>query len=132
MPDGLLPHFGLYLQGRPSPPVAWDSRWLRWPDFRLPADPVEARRALAELWQRSGRERVEIACGGGSGRTGTALACVAILDGVPAADAVRHVRQHYDPRAIETPCQRGIVISRATSGRRARAGHDPVDGGELR
>ncbi len=109
LPDGPLPHFGLYLQGRPSAPVAWESRWLRWPDFRLPADPIEARRALAGLWQRSGRERVEIACGGGRGRTGTALACVAILDGVPAAEAVWYVRQHYDPRAVETPWQRRFV-----------------------
>lgn len=37
---------------------------------------------------------------------GTALACVAILDGVSAACAIRYVRQHYDPRAAETPWQR--------------------------
>ncbi len=37
-----------------------------------------------------------MACSGGRGRTGTALACLTILDGVPAADAVRYVRQHYD------------------------------------
>jgi len=75
----------------------------------LPADPAEARRALTDLWQRAAIERVEVACSGGRGRTGTALACLAILDGVPAADAVLYVRQHYNPRAVETPWQRRFV-----------------------
>jgi len=99
----------LYLQGKPPPAVAWPSRWLRWPDWRLPADPAEARQALADLWQRAATERVEVACSGGRGRTGTALACLAILDGVPAADAVGYVREHYNPRAVETPWQRRFV-----------------------
>ena len=108
-PAGPLPQFGLYLLGRPPPPVAWASRWLRWPNWRLPTDPVEARQALADIWQRSATERVEVACSGGRGRTGTAPACLAIVDGVPAADAVGYVRQHYNPRAVETPWQRGFV-----------------------
>jgi protein-tyrosine phosphatase len=53
--------------------------------------------------------RVEIACWGGRGRTGTALACLAVLDGVPAAEAVPYVRAHYDRRAVETPWQRNYV-----------------------
>ncbi len=106
---GPLPQFALYLQGKQPPVVAWPSRWLRWPDWRLPADPAEARQALADLWQRAALERVEVACSGGRGRTGTALACLAILDGVPAADAVGYVRQHYNPRAVETPWQRRFV-----------------------
>ncbi len=85
---GHLPHLGLYLQGRPPRPVAWESQWLRWPDWWLPADPIETRQALDDLWQRSATERVEVACSGGPGRTGTALACLAVIDGVPAADAV--------------------------------------------
>ncbi len=109
LPAGPVPQFALYLQGRPPPAVAWPSRWLRWPDWRLPADPCEAPQALAELWQRADSERVEVACSGGRGRTGTALACLAILDGVPAAEAVGYVRQHYDPRAVETPWQRRFV-----------------------
>lgn len=50
-----------------------------------------------------------IACDGGRGRTGTALACLAILDGVPAADAVGYVRTLYHRRAVETPWQRRYV-----------------------
>ena len=52
---------------------------------------------------------VEVACHGGRGRTGTALACIAVLDGVPPAQAVAFVRTHYDRRAIETPWQRRYV-----------------------
>lgn len=109
LPAGPLPHFGLYLLASPPPPVPWASRWLRWLDWRLPADPVEARQALADLWQRSATERVEVACGGGQGRTGAALACLAVLDGVAATAAVRYIRQHYNPRAVETPWQRRFV-----------------------
>jgi protein-tyrosine phosphatase len=52
---------------------------------------------------------VELACGGGVGRTGTALACLAVLDGVPADEAVDYVRRHYHPSAVETPWQRRFV-----------------------
>jgi Protein-tyrosine phosphatase len=107
--DGPAPAFGVYLLGRPPPAVPWESRWLRWPDFRLPADPDQARRVLTEAWRRSATERVEVACAGGRGRTGTALACLAILDGVAAAQAVTYVRAHYDRRAVETPGQRRFV-----------------------
>ena len=110
-PAGETPQFGLYLQGRPPPPVDWSSRWVRWPDWWLPADRADARDALLELWRRAEAERVEVACSGGRGRTGTALACLAVIDGVPAGDAVRYVRRHYDPRAVETPWQRRYVAA---------------------
>ncbi|MCI3239815.1 protein-tyrosine phosphatase family protein [Streptomyces spinosisporus] len=103
------PSYALYLLGRQPPPVTWEFRWIRWPDFRLPADRAEARAALTEAWERAAGERVEIACGGGRGRTGTALACLAVLDGVPAEEAVDFVRSHYDRRAVETPWQKRYV-----------------------
>ena len=109
LPGGEPPDFGLYLLGSPPPPVDWDSRWVRWPDFRLPADRIEAAVALREVWTRADRERVEVACAGGRGRTGTALACLAVIDGVPAGDAVGYVRAGYDARAVETPWQRRYV-----------------------
>ena len=89
----------------------WPARWVRWPDWGLPTDRAAAQEALIELWQRAESERVEVACSGGQGRTGTALACLAILDGVLAADAVAFVRQHYNPRAVEIPWQRRYVIN---------------------
>lgn len=75
----------------------------------MPADRADARSALVELWRRAESERVEVACSGGRGRTGTALACLAIVDGVPAADAVGYVTERYDRRAVETPWQRWYV-----------------------
>ncbi|WP_373418214.1 protein phosphatase [Arthrobacter sp. BF1] len=79
------------------------------PIFRLPKDHDDALDALREAWIRSQRERVEIACDGGHGRTGTALACIAVLDGVSADKAVKFVRERYNPRAVETPWQRRYV-----------------------
>ncbi|MFI5484833.1 protein-tyrosine phosphatase family protein [Micromonospora echinaurantiaca] len=109
LPPGLQPTFALYLLGRQPAPVAWEHRWLRWPDFRLPSDRAAAAHALREAWARAADERVEIACGGGKGRTGTALACLAVIDGVPNGQAVAYVRQHYAAGAVETPWQRRFV-----------------------
>jgi protein-tyrosine phosphatase len=89
--------------------MTWEARWIAWPDFRLPRDPSDAADALREAWRRADEERVEIACSGGRGRTGTALACVAVLDGVPSDQAVAFIRQHYDAHAVETPWQRRYV-----------------------
>ncbi len=110
LPDGQEPTFALYLLGHEPPAVGWESRWLRWPDFRLPADPVAASEALCEAWTRAASERVEIACGGGIGRTGTALSCLAVLDGLAPQDAIEYVREHYARRAVETPWQRRFVL----------------------
>src|SRR3954465_2467933 len=116
LPPGPLPDLGVYLLGRRPEPVPWEERWVRWPDFRLPTDPAELRTALLEAWERSAGERVELACHGGTGRTGTALACLAVLDGVPSEQAVAYVRQHYDKRAVETPWQRRYVLNLLTKG----------------
>ena len=48
---------------------------------------------------------VEVGCAGGLGRTGTALACMAILAGVLPDRAVAWVREHYDERAVEARAQ---------------------------
>jgi len=115
LPDGTLPDFGVYLLNKRPEPVPWAARWVRWPDFWLPTDRRDAQDALQEAWRRAANERVEFACGGGRGRTGTALACLAVLDGVPRREAVAYVREHYDPRAVETPWQRRYVTCFPTS-----------------
>lgn len=109
LPGGALPEYGVYLLGKQPPVVEWDARWVRWPDFRLPSDDGEARDALVEVLARSGDERVEIACGGGRGRTGTALACLAILDGIAPSEAVAFIRANYHRKAVETPWQKRYV-----------------------
>lgn len=115
LPSGPEPTFGVYLLGRQPEPVAWESRWVRWPDFWLPADRAYAGRVLHEAWRRAADERVEVACAGGLGRTGTALACLAVIDGVPPDEAVGFVRRTYHPRAVEAPWQRRYVARFATT-----------------
>jgi protein-tyrosine phosphatase len=109
LPAGPEPMFALYLLGHQPEPVPWEHQWLPWPDFRLPTDQDRAAVAFREAWARAETERVEVACAGGRGRTGTALACLAVLDGVPSREAVAYVRQHYARRAVETPWQRQFV-----------------------
>ena len=105
-PEGQEPEFGVYLLGRDPGPFAWEHRWVRWPDFGTPASDSDAFSALREAYERSVTERVEIACGGGVGRTGTALTAIALLAGVPRTEAVDWVRRRYNRRAAETPWQR--------------------------
>ncbi|GFE12095.1 protein-tyrosine-phosphatase [Streptomyces glebosus] len=109
LPEGPTPDFAVHLLGKQPPEVPWESRWLRWPDFRLPSSHPEAQAVLRAAWARADTARVEVACAGGRGRTGTALACLAVLDGVPAGEAVDFVRRNYDPRAVETPWQKRYV-----------------------
>ena len=111
LPPGPRPDLGLYLLPRPPEPTPWESRWVRWRDFSLPSDPARLREALVELLARAADERVEVACRGGIGRTGTALACLAVLDGVPPTDAVDLVRAGYRPDAVETRAQRNFVAA---------------------
>ncbi|MEW1748866.1 protein-tyrosine phosphatase family protein [Streptomyces angustmyceticus] len=116
LPPGPTPAFALYLLGKQPPSTEWEARWLPWPDFRLPKDRRQARLAFEEVLTRAADERVEVACDGGRGRTGTALACMAVLEGVPADEAVAFVRRHYHPRAVETPWQRRYVRNFAADG----------------
>ena len=109
LPPGPRPDLGLYLLPKPPGDVPWESRWVRWRDFALPSDPALLRQSLHEVLDRAGAERVEVACRGGVGRTGTALACLAVLDGLPADEAVAFVRAGYLPRAVETRGQEAFV-----------------------
>ena len=106
------PDFALYLdeRWRDDPSVAWPHRTIEWPDLGLPADEAGLEAAIVDLHRRArAGELVEIACYGGVGRTGTALACLAILAGVAPADAVQWVRDHYYRSAVETPAQAQLV-----------------------
>jgi protein-tyrosine phosphatase len=104
-----LPDVGFYLLGKEPPPMAWPSVWIPWPDFRLPTDDEQAYRALVDAYDRAATERVELACEGGRGRTGTALAVLAVLAGIAPEQAVEWVRASYNPKAVETPWQKKWV-----------------------
>lgn len=105
------PDFALYLLGRDPMITAWPNRWVRWPDFRLPASTEDAVAALRDAHERAATERVEIACGGGIGRTGTAIAVLAVMSGIDPDEAVGWVRTHYHRRAVETRRQRRWIAA---------------------
>jgi hypothetical protein len=108
------PDYGLYLDDRWQPP--WPHDHVEWPDFGVPPDAAGLLTALRAFHDRArAGERVEIGCLGGHGRTGTALACLVALTGVPAADATAWVRAAYCADAVETPEQEAFVSGLATS-----------------
>lgn len=100
------PDFAVYLLGRDPQVTGWANQWVRWRDFGLPASTEEAIAALRDAHERAASERIELACAGGRGRTGTALAVLVMLSGVAPGDAVAWVRAHYDAKAVETRGQR--------------------------
>jgi hypothetical protein len=149
-PSGVATDFGLYAYGRalrrPSRAGAlvnrltgralhggswitpWDAEWLHWPDFGVPADGESTAHAIEATFRRAQRgESVEVACFGGKGRTGTILACMAVLAGVPADQAVAWVRANYSPKAVERDAQRRWVEWFAS--RLDPATHHPADSG---
>jgi RimJ/RimL family protein N-acetyltransferase len=102
------PDFGLYLDPCWEPP--WDHAYLDWPDFGVPSDERALLAALRGVLARARiGERVEIGCIGGHGRTGTALAVLAVLTGCAGGKAVAWVRSNYCAHAIETAEQEAFA-----------------------
>lgn len=100
--------FGLYMD--PSWRPTWPADLIAWPDFGVPDHPHRAAEQIVDAFHRARcGQRVEIGCIGGKGRTGTVLACMAVLSGVPADAAVAWVRSHYHPEAVETSAQAAWV-----------------------
>ncbi len=88
----------------------WPSRFVDWPDHGLPADEEDAFQAVVGTWNRIQRgELVDVACDGGTGRTGTVLACLAVLCGLSPVEAVEWVRSHYNEYAIEAEGHERLV-----------------------
>lgn len=121
-PEGPAPEFGLYLLGRDPRLSDRPYRWVRWRDYGLPTSSDEALTAITEAHTRASSERVEIACAGGTGRTGTALAVMAALSGVAPEEAIAWVRAKYRPRAVETRGQRRWITRVLASEHRGRSG----------
>ncbi|AHH97135.1 protein-tyrosine phosphatase family protein [Kutzneria viridogrisea] len=111
-PGDPSPEYGLYLgshrlRARHDPVLRWPHDWLDWPDFLLPRDFQRAVELIHALHDRArSGARVEVCCGGGVGRTGTVIACLAVLSGLDPAAALTWTRAHHNPRAVETPWQR--------------------------
>ena len=106
----VIPDYGVYLDPVWQPP--WPHEHIDWPDFSLPADPAAFAAALTSVAARLRRgDRVELGCLGGHGRTGTALACLAIVAGAPPETAVDWVRAHFCDKAVETDDQQAFVTT---------------------
>ena len=106
----IFPDLAVVMSG--SPPrldIPSDVRWIQWLDFWLPVHKDEAWSVLQEARSKALFSRVDVSCSGGVGRTGTALACIAVLEGVPSSDAVQFVRDRFNRRAVETAWQRRYV-----------------------
>jgi hypothetical protein len=106
--NALWRDLGLYLD--PAWLPSWPATVLDWPDFGLPASNEEAFKTIRSVFDRArAGVRVEVGCLGGLGRTGTVLACFAVICGLVPAEALTWVRKHYDCRAVETPAQEAWV-----------------------
>jgi ClpX C4-type zinc finger len=104
------PDFGWYFDTSWAPP--WPHEHVLWPDFGLPVDAEAFVVGCRSLVTRIGSgQTVEIGCLGGHGRTGTALAIMAAMCGVPQADAVSWVRSNYCDQAVETQEQVQFVLA---------------------
>jgi protein-tyrosine phosphatase len=107
MPEGAR---GLCLEARAarSAEAAWR---VDVPDFGLPDEAAlrgVLQQMLAEMRAAPGGA-YHIGCKAGLGRTGTAMACLAIMAGAVEGDPVAWLRAAYHPEAIETPAQEDFV-----------------------
>ncbi len=101
---------GLYLDARWSP--TWPAQLVDWPDLGTPSDDRAATEAIQHAFALAADgTHVEVGCLAGRGRTGTVLACMAVLAGVPAAGAVDWVRRHHTPGAVEGSAQEAWVLA---------------------
>ena len=101
--------FGLYMDPRWN--RTWPAEIIDWPDFGLPPDGARAASQIRAAFSRAkDGQLVEVGCLGGLGRTGTVLACMAVLAGVETPDAVSWVRENYHSSAVETPEQDSWVV----------------------
>ena len=107
-PGETPPTFGLYLDTEWKP--AWANDRIDWPDRGLPTNWEKAAAQIKRAFTRAkSGEIVEVGCRLGLGRTGTVLACMATLAGLPADEAVPWVRKSYRAASVETPDQEAWV-----------------------
>ncbi len=83
---------------------------IDWPDYRLPRRTAQAAEQLYGAWQMADSELVEITCRGGVGRTGTALAMIAMFEGMSACEAIDFVRSRYNEQSVQSHAQRGFIM----------------------
>lgn len=103
-PVEAAPDWGLYLDSMWNP--AGLAYLVDWRDYGLPTRYDTAAYAIIDSFNKATKGLwVEVGCIGGHGRTGTALACMAILGGMLPEDAINHVRTTYCEHTIESDDQ---------------------------
>jgi len=91
--------------------VAWPYMLIDWPDYRLPPNEEELFEGILKARERIVKgQTVEVACDGGTGRTGTVVACLAVLAGVPVSETVAWTRARYHKWAVEVPEQEALIL----------------------
>jgi Protein-tyrosine phosphatase len=107
--DDRPPDFGLYLDRAWKP--TWDATVIDWDDFEgsPPSKPLLFKEIERAFRKAQSRKWVEVGCLAGIGRTGTALACMAVISGVSADESVCWIRHYYDPYAVEGEEQESLI-----------------------
>ena len=107
MPEGAR---GLCLEAGAA--RAAEAEWqLDVPDYGVP-DEAGLRAILAQMLETmraAPKDAYHIGCKAGIGRTGTVMACLAIMAGAVEGDPVAWLRAAYFQGAIETPGQEAFV-----------------------
>ncbi|MCA3271624.1 MAG: hypothetical protein ING12_06480 [Roseomonas sp.] len=96
-----------------------EAEWrLDVPDYGVP-DEAALRAILAQMLEAmraAPNDAYHIGCKAGIGRTGTVMACLAIMAGAVEGDPVAWLRTAYFQGAIETPGQEAFVRSFTLTG----------------
>jgi protein-tyrosine phosphatase len=123
-PDGTVVHASSAIdrpwdERGPDLALYLDSTWrpsglayfIDWPDYQLPKRYVDSALTIIDVFNRAKNQGlwVEVGCIGGHGRTGTTLACMAVLAGLSHKQAVKFVRKNYCDKAIEGSDQEWYV-----------------------
>lgn len=105
------PDYGLYAYTGWSPKCV--AEFIPWQDYGLPTcGYVSAAEAIVRAWDVAAKGQiVEVGCMGGHGRTGTVLACLALLSDpeMTAKAAINWVRKVHCKEAIETNQQEWFI-----------------------
>ena len=91
--------------------LRWPHTLISWEDFAdAPPDKVHLFQELSNAFEKARLgDWVEVSCEAGCGRTGTVLACMAVISGVDPAQAVSWIRRNYDSCAVETAEQEKLI-----------------------
>lgn len=107
-PEEQKPDYGFYLDSVWKPDTI--AIYTHWQDFGLPTLPIpEFVRLLKFVESLAKDHTMEVGCIGGHGRTGTALASLAVIAGLTPNEAIENVRTLYCEKAIETDRQEWVV-----------------------